>query len=102
MKYRVLLIQAFMAFILAVVIIGFQIYVILTGIDTSAITESFRSIWLYFILWGIALFLLFRMILFIKSDGIKGYKVQVGSIIIYYLLLTCFMYYWNIGGMISF
>ncbi|MDY8134540.1 hypothetical protein [Aquimarina sp. 2201CG5-10] len=100
--YGKLIVQILVASIIAVIIVSLQIYTILYSINSSLIVKSSWSIWIYIALLLTAVYFVYKTILFLKNDGKKKHKIYLVTVTLSYFLLICFLYYWNIGGMISF
>lgn len=99
-NYGKIITQLFICFILTLAILIIQVKLILGIESNSAILNSWVSIWIYIVLFALVLYILYKTVLFSKSK-IK-HKLYVIIVSLAFLLLVGFMYYWNIGGMISF
>lgn len=100
--YGRVLTKTFLAFIVLLSVIIFQIKSILSSESKAAILNASSSIWIYIFLCFIALYFVYKSIRFLQTEGKQKYKTYLMLITTSFLLLVGFMYYWNIGGMISF
>jgi len=101
MHYGKLITRLFLVFIATVIIIVFQIKLILGNESDSTILNGWKSIWIYIILFGFALYFLFKSFRLLNSKTKRKHKAYLMIVSTAFLLLVSFMYYWNIGGMIS-
>ena len=101
--YSRLLIQLFIVVLVTIALFGFQIDAILKVDDSSTIMNGSLSIWIYATLVLLASFFIYKVIKFLSNTAAKRkHKVYLTIITSSYFCLIMFMYYWNIGGMISF
>lgn len=100
--YGRLLLRIFVASIITIIIFGYQIYSFTSWTNKAVVMEGTISIWLYVVLFVIASYFIYRTILFLNINGKKRHKIYLIVTTTVYLSLTGFMYFWNIGGMLSF
>ena len=102
MKYHIFLRCIFLNSLFAIAIIGFQIYSIISIKHLSMILDASYSIWLYLFLFITIIYFMYKTVLFFRGQTSRKHRLYIGFITSSYALLIGFMYYWNIGGMLSF
>lgn len=99
--YGKLLIQLLIVSIGTILIICYQVYVIISVSAPSIIIDGTMSIWIYILLFLLVVYFMYKTGVFLRTDAKKKHKVYLVFTTISYLFLVSFMYYWNIGGMLS-
>jgi len=101
-QYGKNLIQLFVLSFLITVLIVYQVLGLMDPDSGMQIMNGDISLWLYVILFGLVFYIIYQVFLFIISAGLLAHKIYLGLISISLISVICFIYYWNLGGMLSF
>ena len=100
--YGKLITQMFIMTVLVGGLFVCQIYTIISPDSVSVILESSNSIWLFIVLTLLMGYFIYKAMVFINKKAKTKHRVYVILLTIAISSLVAFMYYWNIGGMLSF
>lgn len=92
-------------FIVSLMVMAITIYQIVDLMNLNSrshIVNSVYSLGLFVILLITGFYFIHKVIVFAKTQGKLKHKVSLGFYALSFLSVVVFLYYWNLGGMLSF